>query len=164
MGQCTEARYITNVCLSTRRPLWGPMSFAPMAASSRIDGGEGVIWRVTVAKRLLPHFIKYVESQSRSDCCEVTVAKRLFSNFVKYAEPQSRSDCTSRRRGEAASLIYVPSSHGLGHRWVMNYHIRTGFYSLLFLIVNVIMILSSHILSLITSIKQPRESPILAIT
>ena len=49
------------------------------------------------------HFVKYVESQWRSDCCEVTVAKRLFSNFVKYAEPHSRSDCTPRRGGEAAS-------------------------------------------------------------
>ena len=39
LGQSTEARYITNFCLSTWRPPWGPMSFAPMAMSSMIDRG-----------------------------------------------------------------------------------------------------------------------------
>ena len=34
-------------------------------------------------------FDKYAESKSRSDCCAVTVAKRLLPNFVKYAEAQS---------------------------------------------------------------------------
>ena len=52
---------------------------------------------------MLPHFVKYVESQSRSDCCEVTVAKRLFPNFVKYAEPRREATVTPRRRSEAAS-------------------------------------------------------------
>ena len=37
-------------------------------------------------------FDKYAESKSRSDCCAVTVAKRLIPNFVKlsncYAVPQ----------------------------------------------------------------------------
>ena len=38
-------------------------------------------------------FDKYAESKSRSDFCAVTVAKRLLPNFVKYAEAQSPSDC-----------------------------------------------------------------------
>ena len=34
-------------------------------------------------------FDKYAESKSRSDCWAVTVAKRLLPNFVKYAEAKT---------------------------------------------------------------------------
>ena len=39
VGHSTEPVTWQTVCLSTWRPPWGPMSFAPMAASSRIDRG-----------------------------------------------------------------------------------------------------------------------------
>ena len=38
-GQPTERVTSVTASLSTWRPLWGPMSLAPMAASSRIDRG-----------------------------------------------------------------------------------------------------------------------------
>ena len=39
MGASTEPVTLPTFGLSTWRPPWGPMSFAPMAASSRIDMG-----------------------------------------------------------------------------------------------------------------------------
>ena len=47
-------------------------------------------------------FDKYAESKSRSDCCAVIVAKRLLPHFVKYEEPREAT-VMPRRRGEAAS-------------------------------------------------------------
>ena len=73
---------------ATVLPTWRPRE--PLTAKDRL----GVICRVTVAKRLLPHFVKYEESQSsRNDCCAVTVATRLLPNFVKYAKTKRLLCC-----------------------------------------------------------------------
>ena len=47
-------------------------------------------------------FDKYAESKSRSDCCAVTVAKRLLPHFVKYAESHF-----AQPRLAASNLIFL---------------------------------------------------------
>ena len=68
-------------------------------------------------------FDKYAESQSRSDCCAVTVAKRLLPHFVKYAEQQSRSDCyaapTRYFHTQQLVICFSPGAGGLSLQFQM---------------------------------------------
>ena len=59
------------------------MSLTPLAVKDR--RGRGVICRITVAKRLLPHFVIYPESH--------LLNMQNHSREAAVAQSQSRSDC-----------------------------------------------------------------------
>ena len=105
LGASTQTVTLPTFDLSTWRPPWGPMSFAPMAASSRIDRGTVICQNFHFQNLILAVFQvdiqmdvpysslelifskKYLNEYDRRDCYKVNVAPLKMKNETALRMP-----------------------------------------------------------------------------
>ena len=68
---------------------WGPTSFAPIAVSSRIDRGDTAANRCAEVAR---YALQLPRMCTNSKCAGVLKKILKLDHFLKYAQSQSRSD------------------------------------------------------------------------